>query len=72
MLQNNKFFLQTDKVINRTIFQAEISLLRKLTILKNKSFYGKNVYGFQTKNKFSVDINYQKDLDYLNFLLKKN
>ena len=38
---------------------------------KNKSFYGKNVYGFETKNKFSVDINYQKDLDYLNFLLKK-
>ena len=38
---------------------------------KNKSFYGKNIYGFKTKNKFSVDINYQKDLDYLNFLLKK-
>ena len=38
---------------------------------KAKSFYGKNVYGFETKNKFSVDINYKKDLEYLNFLLKK-
>lgn len=38
---------------------------------KTKSFYGKNVFGFETKNKFSVDINFKKDLEYLNFLIKK-
>jgi CMP-N,N'-diacetyllegionaminic acid synthase len=39
--------------------------------LKTKSFYSKNCYGFLTRNKFSVDINHQNDLDYLNFLLRR-
>ena len=39
---------------------------------KNKSFYGRNALGFVTKNKFSVDINYKQDLEYLNFLINQN
>lgn len=46
-----------------------ISKIDKL--IKVKSFYGKKCFGYITKNKFSVDINFKKDLEYLEFLLKK-
>ncbi len=39
--------------------------------LKNKTFYMKKSFGLITKNQFSVDINFQDDLDYLNFLIKR-
>ena len=33
--------------------------------------YMKKSFGLITKNQFSVDINFQDDLDYLNFLIKR-
>ena len=42
-------------------FIAKIDHFKKINLFMEKMF------GFKTKNKFSVDINYQKDLDYLIF-----
>lgn len=46
-------------------FLTKISNFRK-----KKSFYGNRALGFITKNKFSVDINSERDIKYLNFLLR--